>query len=973
MARSERSPTLFTIPPWRPFVDDLAAGLRARHPDPLELARVLVLLPSRRAGRALADAFVRLSDGKALLLPRMAPAGDIDIDEALGSFAEDLGLAETVPPELPALARQLMFARLLARGSRSAAEALALARQLGIALDALEIEGKGLADLLAAVPEALLQGHWQANAEVLQAVLGVWPGLLAEQGQMDSAARRNRLLGLLAERWAAAPPPHPVVMAGFSSAPPAVARLARTVARLPQGLLVVPGLDTGLAPETWALIRGDDEAPGLETHPQFGLARLLAGAGLSPAEAEPWPTEAPVKGSPPARAALVALAMRPPALSGARTAPAPPEATEELTLVEAANQGEEALVIALALRQVVDRPGRTAALVTPDRALARRVAVQLQRFGIDIDDSAGTPLAETLPGSLLIALATAAAERFAPVALLALLQHPLVRAGDARLDWLNRVRALDRAALRGIRPRPGTTGIARRLRQPRSVDPVLADWWAEEAAPLLAPLDRPAARADALLDQLREAAQALAGDAFWAGEAGQALAALLARLDDCRADLGHIPLDAAQAPAFLGALFAGETVRPRWARHPQLAIWGPLEARLQSADLLVLGGLNEGSWPGAPAPDPFLAPAIRRSLDLPGLARRTGLQAHDFAAGLGAPEVLVTRALREGGAPAVASRFWQRLRAAAGDLPGAGGLCPPREALLAAARGLDAPATVKPSPRPAPAPPAAARPRKLAVTEVALLKADPFSFYAKRMLGLKPLDPHDAEPTGGERGQLVHEILERWVAEGQPGAERREAIILEALEDLLDRPEIAALWLPRVRRIVAYVIDELDREADWHPIAWERSGELVWQGVTLSGRVDRIDSNGIALRLIDYKTGRVPTAGEVQSLYQTQLALLAAIAANGSFGVDGARPVVRLDYLKLSGGAEPGEVKPALGKKAGLAEIEAHLDEAFADFTALVGGWLLGDRPFRAKQHMVFGRRFRDYDQLARLAEWLGR
>lgn len=978
MARSDGRRALFAIPAWRPFADDLAAGLIARHPAPEALARVVLLLPTRRAIRTLTEAFVRQSEGQALLLPRMVPAGDLDPEEMEGWEGGPLlagldGPAEALAPIAPD-ARRVALAKLLA-ARQPAPEALALAGQLAAVLDTLEIEGVRAADIADAVPAGDLQAHWAANAQVLRTVAELWPALLAERGLLDASRHRNLQLDALAARWAAQPPPFPVILAGFASAPPAVARLARTIARLPDGAILMPGLDGTLDAASWAVIAGDATQPGQETHPQFGMARFLAAAGLSPLEAEPWPHRGRAPGSDPARAALVARALLPPALSGASLPPPPPEALAGVTMAEAANPAEEALLIALALRQVVERPGQTAALVTPDRALARRVQVQLKRFGIEIDDSAGRPLAETAPGSLFVALATAAGERFAPVALLSALQHPLVRTGDDRLAWLNEVRRLDRLALRGIRPGPGLAGIAARLRQRPGVDDALRDWWHTGPAQDLAPLDAAAPlSAAALVDRLRSVAEALAGQALWQGDAGRALTRLIDGLAACRADLEAITVAPAEWAAFVVGLLQGVVVRPRFNLHPQLAIWGPLEARLQSADLIVLAGLNEGVWPAMPTPDPFLAPAIRRALGLPGLARRTGFQAHDVASGLGAPEVLLTRSLREGGAPAVASRFWQRLRAAAGgQLPDAGRLLPPRDALLQAARTLDRPAQSISYPRPAPAPPAADRPRSLSVTEVATLKADPFSFYARRMLGLKPLDPHDAEPSSGERGQAVHLILERWLSEGRPAEARRLEIIDEALASLGERPEIGALWKPRVIRMLDYAIGLIERESGWQPIAWEVAGKLEWRGITLKGRADRIDASASALRILDYKTGSPPTIRSVETLYQTQLALLAAIAQAGGFGPKVRGTTASLDYLQLSGGLEPGKERGALGKDPQAGKLEDHLKAAFDDFTALAAGWLLGEQPFRAKQHMVYGRRFSDFDHLARVAEWLGR
>ena len=978
MASSELRGALFTIPAWRPFVDDLAAGLLAQFPEPLDLARLLLLLPTRRSIRALTEAFLRESEGRALLLPRMVPAGDLDLDEVQGFEGGPLfdllaGEAEA-RPLISVQARRMALAAILAGGrGLPAAEALSLAGQLGAALDTLEIEGKRAADLREAVPEGQLQGHWEKNAQVLEAVVSAWPELLEARGLMDAARRRNLQLNDLATRWIAGPPPFPVVMAGFAAAPPAVARLARAVARLPASRLVLPGLDTTLPAEAWALLMGDDAAPPVETHPQYGMARLLHDAGLSPGEAQAWPWQSARAASDPARAALAARALLPAELSGEALPPPDEAALRGLRMVEAAHPAEEALVIALAMRQVVEHPGRTAALVTPDRALAARVAVQLKRFGITVDDSAGEPLAATGPGSLLVALAAAAGERFAPVSLLALLQHPLVMAGEARLAWLNDVRQLDLLALRGIRPAPGLAGVQRRLFRSRRAGEALKHWWAEEAAPLLAPLEPVPATAEALLDGLRKVATALAGETLWAGEAGRTLARLFEALEECRGDLARLPVSAEDAAAFVGALMAGETVRPRTSLHPQLHIWGLLEARLQTADLMLMGGLNEGSWPGLPAPDPFLAPAIRRALGLPGLARRTGQEAHQFASGLGAPDVLLTRAVRAGGAPTVASRFWQRLSAAAGGLPDSGTLAPGRGALLAAARRLDRPEETIAFPRPEPAPPAADRPREISVTEVSMLKADPFAFYARRMLRLPVLEARDSEPTAGERGQVVHDILKRVLDEHVPPPARIAKLIDEELEKLGDRPEIAALWRPRVERMLDWALATMAEEADWQPAEWEKSAEMVVGGVTLKGRVDRLDVGAGALRVVDYKTGTPPKVKDVEGLYQTQLALLGRLAEAGLFGNTGGARVEALEYWKLSGGREPGVVSAALGRKAGADAVQAHMDAAWADFEALVCGWLTGDRPFRAKLHMVYGRRFSDYDQLARVAEWLGR
>lgn len=947
-----------TIPPWRGFVDDLAWGLLQQLPNPLALARAHILVPNRRSASAVADAFLRHADGRALLLPRISVLGDLEAEDLVGGFAADLDA--DARPEIAPFARRLLLARLLSKEYR-APQALALGQQLGAALDMLFSEGKRARDLDEAVPDAALQEHWLKNRKVLGVAVEMLPNILAERGLADPILDTNRLLGRLARRWEAQPPDSPVVMAGVAHAPPAVAGLARVVARLPGGCVVLPGFQPELSDAVRALVLGTGEewpdAP-LESHPMHGMLTLLGRMGVAPAEVRPWAWEAPVAGSSPARAAIVWQAMAPAALAlaGARQ----PEEAVGLRMVETAGPAEEATVIAIALRQVVETPGRTALLVTPDRKLARRVQVRLGRFGIAIDDSAGTPLAACPPGSLLVALAAAAGEDFAPVALLSLLMHPLVRAGDARLAWLDKVRALDKA-LRGLRPPPGLPGVATRL----TGNKALAGWWAGEVVPILGVLSSAPADAARFFEVLVATAETLAGKELWQREAGQALATLAEAVDAARADLAPLRLGPADYESFVRQLLAGVTVRPRWRQHPQLQILGPLEARLQRADLVILGGLNEGIWPARPTPDPFLAPVIRRVLGLPHLAQRIGLQAHDLVMALGAPEVLMTRAARDGPAPSIPSRFWSRLEAAAGGLPDSGAFLPDAATLLRAARDIDRPFVARKWKRPAPVPPRAARPTRLSVTEVARLKADPFAFYARRVLGLEPLEPLDSPLTAADRGTLVHTILQKIFA----GEADVDALIRKALGD---GPEIYALWRPRLLRMVADA-RRLDAAEGGRIVGLEKKGALARHGVTLVGRADRIERDGNGLRIIDYKTGTPPNMKDVKALRETQLALLAAMAEHGAFPGIAADKVAALSYWKISGTTKPGKVQPAIGRKATPAEVQAHIAETLADFDDLIGKYLLGRAPFEARAGMAFAGAFSDYDQLSRVVEWLNR
>jgi ATP-dependent helicase/nuclease subunit B len=957
-------PAVFTIPPHRSFADALVAGLMARAGrDQMALARGVILVPNNRAARAISDAFVRRAEG-GLLLPRLVPIGDPELDERLGTLLDPIGEGEAVPPAIDPLQRQLILAGLIEQGGGArGAEAMRLAAELARTLDQLHVEAIPPARLRALDVAAELSAHWQRSLDLFALILDRWPEELARRGRIDLTARRNALLDRVARRWKEAPPPGFVVAAGISTAAPAVAAVLRTVAFMPQGRVVFDGLDTDMPEEEWQALgphAPDPEtgiaARAIETHPQFHLKLLLDRMGVARGEVERWRWG----GGHAARAGrsrLISNALAP-AEYTVRWPDLPRKERDRagVQLLEVATPAEEAQAIAIALRRQLEEPGKTAALVTPDRGLAQRVSAHLKRWGIAADDSAGVPLSVTPPGTLLRAIAEAAVERFAPVALLALLKHPLVRSGAGRTAWLDRVRVVDRK-LRGPRPAPGLAHLP------------LDDEMRAALGPLEAAFAGPVTLAEAVA-ALRETAERLAGDEAWARPAGRAAADLLDRLESFAADGPGLVEPVALAP-MLADLMAGVAVRPPQGGHPRIFIWGLIEARLQQADLTILGGLNEGSWPGLPSPDPWLAPRIRAELGLPGIETRIGLAAHSFAGALGAPQVLITRARRDARGPAVASRFWLRLEALTGGLARA-------DDLLQMARALDAVASPEPAPRPAPAPPVAARPKRLSVTDLDRLKADPFAFYAKAMLRLSPLDPVDADPTAAWRGTMVHAVLEEWAkADGcDPSKLRPRAEAMLTAADA--HPLMRALWEPRLVEAIDWIAAEMARlTAEGRKVAAvEVKGELDIHGVTLSGRADRIDAlpdGGLAI--VDYKTGNAPSAAQVQHGYAQQLGLIGLMAERGAFaGVEGTAKA--FEYWSLARNKEDGfgyiaSPVDAAGK-GGRIFTDEFVARAASNLEGAIGRWLTGSEPFTAKLHPEFAP-YGDYDQLARVDEWYGR
>ncbi|WP_339347382.1 double-strand break repair protein AddB [uncultured Sphingomonas sp.] len=983
-------PRLYTIPAHRAFADALAGGLIRRFGgDRMALARGIVLVPNNRGALAVNEAFVRASGG-ALLLPRIVAVGGEDLEAAVGAALDPADAVPPLPPAIDPLQRRMILARLVEEERASAgrpvdaAEAVRLAGELARTMDQLIVEGIDPRRLAEIDPGEGLSAHWETALRLFRIVLDRWPAERAALGRIDAAERRVTLLERQAERWRQAPPAGFVCAAGVTDPAPAVARLLRTVADLPQGMVVFADLDLSLPEEEWEALgpHAPDPATGLrrrsiEVHPQFHLKLLLERMGVARGEVARW-TDASEHDATAARGRAIANALTPAAFTAKWTQL--DAAGRRLTGVEAAelaNPAEEAQAIALVLREALEEPGRTAALVTPDRALARRVAAHCRRWDITVDDSAGRPLAMLPPGTLLTAIAEAAAQDFAPMALLTLLKHPLVRSGAERAAWLDVVRQLDRA-LRGPRPAPGLDGIDRHLRdapeRERAIRAAaLPGWQAMRVLlePIAAVFGDGAATLPRLVACLREAADRLAGEAAWSGPAGRAAADLLAALEE-QAAHGPRRVTPAGFVPLLRLLMDEVAIRARPREgHPRIAIYGLIEARLQSADVMVLSGLNEGVWPGSPAPDPWLAPRIRAELGLPGLERGIGAAAHDFAQGLGAPRVVLTRSRRDARSPALASRFWLRLEAMAGDR------FPRATALEGWTRALDRAGTPVPAARPAPLPPAALRPDVISVTEVDRLKADPFAFYARRILKLMPLDAVDADPSAAWRGTAVHAVLEAWARDDACDPDRLLPRAVALLDDPAAHPLLRALWQPRLIAAFEWIAGRTleDRSAGREVLAVEGRGEAVVAGIRLNGRFDRIDRmpDG-GLGIVDYKTGKAPSVAAVRGGFNLQLGLLGAIAEAGGFdGVRGTATAFEYWSLAKKGdtfGAVSSPADPA--GKGGRIVTDDFVRAARDSFAEAAARWLTGEEPFVAKLHPEFAP-YAEYDQLMRRDEWYGR
>lgn len=997
----DSSPTLFTIQPGVPFLDALASALvadpglqGALSDEPEALADLTILLPTRRAVRSLTEAFLRAGDGKAILLPHIRPLGDVDEEELLltADPKDAVPGSLDLPPAIDGMDRQLRLARLIlawGRGSpfgpKNAGQATSLAAELAHLIDSAETEGVDLSKVRDLVPDRFAE-HWQHTLSFLEIALDYWPQELAERGLIDPAKRRNLAIRAETEAWASNPPAHPVIAAGSTGSIPATADLLKTVALLPKGAVILPGLDRALDARGW-------QAVG-PSHPQYGMKHLLMSIGADREQVQTWPHAKP-SAIAEDRASFLSEALRPAettdAWSGSEARSFDQAAaTTGLTLIEAPTPREEAAAIACALREALEVPERTGVLVTPDRSLARRVAQELGRWDIPIDDSAGTPLTGTAPFGFLRLLAVTASEGLAPVSLLDVLKHPLAGLGLNPAECGQRTRELERALLRGPRPGPDIAGLRDVLAQTElaqdkkdrlaefinrldaAVSPFLACYDVHDL-----PLRELAEAHLRAAEALAESDDATGADRLYRGDAGEAAALFMETL---LASAESLPaMEPLAYLRLLETLSAGRMVRPRFGQHPRLSILGPLEARLLSADRVILGGLNEESWPTAAPIDAWLSRPMRQELGLEPPERRIGLSAHDFVQATCGADVIITRSLKVEGAPTVASRWLLRIDSL---LKGAGlkdGLTPETRHLHIAEK-LDEPKAVIPGAAPQPKPPLAARPNRYSATEVETLIRDPYAIYAKKVLRLKPLDPLDADAGALERGTLLHQALENFARKFPntlPG--NVEAAFLEmgrlAFETAPNRPGVTAFWWPRYADVAHWMaIWETELRAGLTRTHAEIKGELTLPGfdrpMTLSARADRVDecADG-SFAIYDYKTGSPPSKKQVEAGLSPQLPLEAAIAAAGGFVAESgapldARPVSVLSYLHLSGG-DPGAAEKKVSQD-GSADAATVLE----GLVALLQRYESEGTPFLSRPRVQFQALWGDYDHLARVREW---
>ena len=955
------------------------------------LSRWTILLPNRRSARALENILLAESGARALLLPRIKPIGDIDEDEVSGMLPED-GVPDGISKthQLHAIlslvmqwARAQVDVPLANDILTSGAQAFALAQSLQHLINQIETEDADPGNLQN-LYDLDLAGHRANILSLLRLVSANLPEQLAQQQLIGPAARRNLLIRLEAERIAKRRHRGPIVAAGSTGTNPATRDLLRVIASDTNGAVILPGLDTELDAAGWQAITAE--------HPQFALKTMLDQWGVSRGEVR-------LLGQPSGpRSWFTNMALRPAAVADAwseRLQHAPYLAStllNEVELVEAIDRSEEALVIALRLREHVEISTAPAALVTPDRDLARRVAMALKRWNITIDDSGGESLIRVGRAALLHLVLKAIHEKFSAESLLALLHHPDCTLGQSRDVHLALSRWLELSCFRGLPASTGLGPLRNRLRAQHAVlknadhrHPVVAAipevaW--ERMDVLLAKLtaifaavhfeqERPLAEHLELLVSIVEQLAPSVGEQT---AADQRFFEIIADLQSGSA--WHPVVSLARAQHSIVNALTMDTLRKPLRDAPQLAIYGLAEARLIEVELIILGGLAEGQWPAHPETGPWLNRPMRETLKLQQPEREIGVTAHDFTQGFGHPKIMVTWPKRLGNAPTTPSRWILRMRAVLSAL-GLEADQQPSKRLTEIAERLDHPNRFKPIVRPAPTPPLAVRPRRFSVTRIETLVRDSYAIYARFILGLEPMPALNQDVDASLRGSLIHAALQAWTG-AESKLENGDGLALllakgrAAFAPYMDMPEVLRFWWPRFERMaVEFIAKDDELRFDAISSKSEVNGYLVFDvnGAehVLTARADRLDitANG-RMQIIDYKSGSIPSKDEIKSGFSPQLTLEAAMANRRAFAEIKAQATSDAIYIGV-GGASSGLIVQRLSEHS---DIEKLSETQFANLQTLLAQYLLPTTAYIPRHNMQREDDDARFDHLSRRREW---
>ena len=934
--------SVFACPPGLNFADAIADGLRERMRDhPRELMGRVVIYAN--AARMRDKILQRFQSGTAGFVPKIRLITDIP---------SDFGAQPDISPK-NTLQRRLELRQMVSRlveqepGLAPLSAVPDLSDSLFSLIEEMADEGVTHSDI-AALDVTDESGHWERAQRFLSIVTNfVGPGSRENIGAAEWF--RNGAIALV-DQWKSEPPKYPVLIVGSTGSRGTTAMLMRAAAQTENCALVLPGFDQHMPANVWNRLALDEPT---EDHPQFRFAQFLADLNMQAGEVLEWAngtTQAQRN-----RNAVISLSLRPAPVTNhwiteSQKLVGLPSAMSGVSILEAPDARKEALAIAIAMREGLEI-GKSTALITPDPELTRMVTVALRRWNIVPDSSMGQPFGQSPPGRLMRQIMRLGSETPETEAVLALLKHPLVHSGAERGEHLTHTRLLELWLRKNRVPfvEPHLVEAWLKTLDESAFSRCWSDWL--KASVLSGALSGRANLVSLCKRHFELAEDLCAGSVkgapsaeLWNERAGQVLAEFHSEITQAAPHGGKMVL--AEYLALFENLMKGREVRATINSHPQVMIWGTLEARVQTVDRVILGGLNEGIWPETNSADPWLNRSLRREAGLLVPDRKIGLSAHDYQIAVAAPEVILSRSFRTADAETVPSRWINRLCNLLSGMSGEGKeiwdeMRGRGSVWVELANRVETPAsTDQPELRPAPIVPPFARSRRLSVTDVTRVAQDPYALYARQVLRLEPVPPLHAAPDARTKGIAIHEIADRGLKAFNPhGAfEEEKARFLKQVEDVLSEttpwPETRALWESQIRAILSDLLtQEAERRLLGDIALTESKATLMLQdGKTqLVCKADRIDRTpeGEAI-LYDYKTGQLPPRSSV-GVQEMQLLLEALIVEQGGFEELGPTKVRALAYLAIKRGLESTEVDLTPDQMSKVADELEQFTRAYFD------------------------------------------
>lgn len=988
MTASLQKSNIFSIPPTQPFLDCLASNLLNEYQNNLdELADILILLPTRRTCRNLQNSFLRISKGKSLLLPKIQPIGDVDAQELSLSLPNN-HIFE-LAPSISTIKRQLLISKLIAakkpEQSGGIEQDLGLAQALAQLIDEIHTEDLDFKNLPQIVEKQEVAEHWQITLSFLEIISVYWPQILGQFGYSDASQYRNILLSTLNQYWQENLPSYPVIMAGSTASIPAVSNLAKTIASMPKGKIILPGLDKYMNQSAWDNLE--------EGHPQATLKNLLNSLNTNRNDVVDFSIQNKNQTT---RLKFISNVMLP-AVNTDQWSDKEDEEFKALLYndieknifqYQCDNLQEEADLIALILRETLEDSIKTACVITTNRALSRRIIQRCKMWDIILDDTAGQNLKDTPLGQYLDFSLSIFTTNFDSISLLRFLKHDYTKINTIQ-NFRQKVRDLEINLLRGKPIHNGFEGLFDRYHslmksdnyKKPSEDTLL---FLEDLKENLNSFIEFFKEKEIHFNQILKAHLELSAHFFgyenttlWSGEAGKAASELFSEIQEFGDDIGKITITDYQE--IINHFVSGITIRPKFGTHPRVQILGQIEGRMVQADRVILAGLNEGSWPKDPGHDPWMSRPMREKFGLPSPERSITLSSHDFTQAFCAPEVYLTRSIKLDGAPTVPSRWLERMRTYLEALNINVDILNNGQHLNYLSH-LDNVEEIIPINRPAPCPPLSARPTQLSVTYIDRWMQDPYSIYAKKVLKLEKLAPLNEAADAADKGIIFHDILHRFNKKYPKYLSDKSVddFVTIALETLSDHQEISqslSFWKPR---LINFAKNYIEFEKNWRQqnqlITAEIIGKIDFNSTEnidfiLTARVDRIDRHADGnYAIIDYKSGGQYSYTDLKTGALSQLPLEGLILTQGNYENlnNKDKKAGYLGYWKI----ENSKQSIVEIKTKSFDETHNSIEETKIGLINLITTYQNPETAYLAIPDLNNAPRFNDYAYLERVLEW---